>query len=502
MLLTGLVVASAACGHQAERTTASGTSDARLGAPATLVRPPGPDDGPVAPEANPFVTTAKDAQSTFGLDVDTGSYSIGRRAVQGGTRPDASTVRVEEYVNYFAQDYTNPIGSPFGLHVDGGPTPFLAAAPSHRLVRVGVKARDIDASFRKDASLTFVIDTSGSMAQPDRLDLVKRSLHLLVGGLGPADTVAVVEFGTQSRVVLPPTSAGDPETILAAVDGLRTQGSTNAEAGLLQAYDLAVRSFKPDGINRVVLASDGGANVGAADGSVLARELSGHSAQGIQLAAFGFGMGDMNDELMEQLADKGEGFYAYIDDIDEARRLLTDKLTSTLQTVALDAKAQVTFDPAMVASYRLLGYENRDIADSQFRNDGQNGTPKADGGEIGAGHQVTALYEVELTPAADLPGTKLGGVTLHWTDPDLRQPVELSEPITTDRLAGSWDAAPGHFRLDAVVAQYAEALRGSPWAKASLADIAGEARRLPSDLRADPDVAELVTLIDQAARAR
>jgi Ca-activated chloride channel family protein len=447
---------------------------------------------------NPFVTTSIEPQSTFGLDVDTGSYTVGRRAVQSGQRPPAETVRVEEYVNYFTQDYTNPIGSAFGVQIDGGPTPFMAAQPTHRLVRVGVKARDVDAQFRKDASLTFVIDTSGSMAPDNRLGLVKRSLLLLLDQLGPHDTVAIVEFGTDARIVLRPTSAGDRRSISAAIDGLHTTGSTNAEAGLKMAYALADESFKPGQINRVVLASDGGANVGVTDGSALAQEISSHSVKGIQLATFGFGMGDYNDTLMEQLADKGEGFYAYVDDLSEAKRLFTEKLTSTLQTVALDAKAQVTFDASTVTAYRLVGYEKRKLDNSQFRNDGQLGGPKGDGGEIGAGHQVTALYEVDLAPAAtSVPSAALGSVIMRWTDPDTKVPTELTQPITMDLLSHTWDTTAPRFRVDAVVAQYAEALRGSPWA-ASLEDVAVAAKALPAEMQSDPDVREFESLLDQA----
>lgn len=483
----------AGCGSSATSTnTLTGAA-----APPSSVRPPAEADVVVSP----FVTTAVDRESTFGLDVDTGSYTMGRQTLRQGRRPAPESVRVEEYVNYFQQDYPAPVGADFGIFVDGAPTPFLTD-PSHRMVRVGIRARDVSDSFRKPAKLTFLVDTSGSMDQPNRLPLVKQSLLVLVDELGADDSVAIVEFGSTARVVLEGTSGAEKERIRDAVESLETNGSTNAEAGLMLAYQLADTTFAAGAINRVVLASDGGANVGVVDGSALARQIGTHAEKGIQLATVGFGMGDYNDVLMEQLADKGDGFYSYVDDIGEAERLFSEKLTSTLETVALDAKAQVTFDPANVTRYRLVGYENRDVPDIMFRQDPTLAGPKAKGGQINAGHRMTALYEVELSPAAQVtPGAPLGVVTTRWTRPDIDVPVEVSEPMTTDRLAAEWGSASAWFRLDAVVAQYAETLRGSPWIRGTLADVAVAARALPTELARDPDVVELVDLVDQASRA-
>ena len=247
------------------------------------------------------------------------------------------------------------------------------------LLRLGVKAREVSERDRPQASLTFVIDTSGSMAREDRLELVKQSLTLLVDRLDRADTVAIVTYGSDARVVLEPTSVRDADRILAAIHGLSTDGSTNAEAGLALGFELAAHAFREEGINRVVLASDGVANTGQTDPDAILRRIRWDASLGIQLVTVGFGMGNYNDALMEQLADRGDGFYAYVNTLDDARTLFGEQLGSTLQSVALDARAQVEFDPALVESYRLVGYENRDLPDEAFRDD------RVDAGAIGAG---------------------------------------------------------------------------------------------------------------------
>lgn len=502
--VAAFALALSACSAGGSNATSSPVAQDRAAAPTTLRKPSAVRDGSLPPKpeevlANPFVVTTTDASSTFGLDVDTGSYTVGRQSVNQGQRPAPASVRVEEYVNYFAQDYPAPVGEDFGITVDGAPTPFLTD-PSHRLVRVGLRAREVTAMGRKPAALTFLVDTSGSMGQSNRLPLVKDALSVLVDQLDAGDSVAIVEFGSDARVVLPPTSAADKGTIRSAVASLHTDGSTNAEAGLLMAYGLADQAFKSGAVNRVVLASDGGANVGVVDGSTLTNEIAGHAAKGIQLTTIGFGMGDYNDALMEQLADKGDGFYAYVDDIGEAKRLFSERLTSALEAVALDAKAQVTFDAANVTRYRLLGYENRDVPDIMFRDDPRIAGPMAKGAQINAGHRMTALYEIELSPAAQaVPGANIGTVTAHWTVPDSRTPAETTHPFTTASFATDWTSASSWFRLDAVVAQYAETLRGSPWIKGSLVDVANVAHALPADLAKDEDVRELIGIIDRAA---
>jgi Ca-activated chloride channel homolog len=301
-----------------------------------------------------------------------------------------------------------------------------------------------------------------------------------------------VEYGSEAQVVLPPTPAREAWAIRDAIDRLRPGGTTNAAAGLLLGYDLARQAYDPAGLNRVVLASDGVANVGGTDADGMIHLIGDAATEHIQLVTVGFGMGNYNDALMEQLADHGDGFYGYVDDLDEARRLFLEDLTGTLTTVALDAKAQVSFDPRAVRSYRLLGYENRAIADEQFRDD----TLPAAG--IGAGHSVTALYELELTPGARGP---IGTVALHWTDPATHAPHETGGAISTDDFAPTFGHASPRFRLASLVATWAGALRRDPWAAGvSLHEIAEEVRLLYGELEADPDVAELVQLTAESAR--
>ncbi|MGH2380947.1 MAG: YfbK domain-containing protein [Candidatus Limnocylindria bacterium] len=452
---------------------------------------PYPDVTYEDPGVNPPLDPTFDQESTFALDVDTGSYAIARRYLADGYLPEPDSVRVEEFVNAFDGGYAAPVEDTFAISVDGAPAPFMWEETS-QLLRIGIQARDLADAQRPDARLTFVIDTSGSMDMENRLGLVKQSLGLLVDGLRPSDTVAIVEYGSEARVVLPATPAKDAWAIRGAIESLRPSGSTNAAAGLLLGYDLARGAYDQHALNRVVLASDGVANVGLTDGDGMLDLIGDSATQHIQLVTVGFGMGNYNDALMERLADHGDGFYAYVDDLDEAGRLFLDDLTGTLASVALDAKAQVTFDPLQVRSYRLLGYENRAIADDQFRDD----TVPAAG--IGAGHSVTALYELELMPGAS---GAIGSVALRWTDPASHEPHETGLGISTDDLAPSFGHASPRFRLASLVAAWAGTLRHDPWAaRVSLRRIADEVRLLYPELEADPDVAELVQLTADSAR--
>jgi Ca-activated chloride channel homolog len=402
------------------------------------------------PGQNPVTDTDEDHVSTFAMDVDTASYTIAQRYVADGNPPDPASVRVEEWVNAFDQDYPAPGDTTFAVQVDGAPSPFIAQRDI--LLRVGIKARESSERTRPAAALTFVIDTSGSMEREGRLELVKDSLRKLVRGLGRGDSIAVVTFGNDARVVLPPTRATDQDRILSAIDELQPSGSTNLEAGLGLGYQLARETHLGDGINRIVLASDGVANVGLTDAQSILRQIRDDAAAGIELVSVGVGMGNYNDTLLEQLADQGDGFYAYVNDLTEARRLFTEDLVSTLQTVALDAKVQVEFDPDVVPSYRLIGYENRAIADQQFRD------PRVDAGAIGAGHAVTALYDLTLRDGSSRKDV-LGTVRLRWTEPGASRESSLKRDIAAADLADRFAAADPTLRLDAVVAASAEALR-------------------------------------------
>ncbi len=436
----------------------------------------------------PFVDTDVDNLSTFALDVDTGSYVVTRRWLDEGQIPQPESVRVEEFVNAFDYDYDVP-RSGLSLHVDGGPSPFDRG---NVLVRVGVQAAVIDDRDRPPAALTFVVDTSGSMDRDDRLGLVKEALAELVDELDRDDTVAIVTYGDSSAIILEPTPARDEREILDAIDDLRPGGSTNLEAGLETAYDLAERAFVEGGINRLILASDGVANVGTTDPDELTRRISDRAINGIQLVTVGFGMGNYNDVTMEQLADQGDGFYAYVDTRDEAERLFEEELVDTLAPVAIDGRIQVEFDSDLVDEYRLIGFENRGVLDRDFRND------DVDAGELSSGHTVTALYELELDRDAGR-GDELGEVRLRWQDPETFDWVEIDTDIDFNDIEEDWFDTSDEFQLATTVAAWAEVLRGSPYADEVDVDaIAEEAERLDDEL----DTAqsrELADLTDRTA---
>lgn len=443
---------------------------------------------------NPLIPTDEDSLSTFAVDVDAASYTVARRYIEGGALPPKDAVRVEEFVNFFRQDYPAVTDGDFRIHLDGAPTPF---AEGYHLIRIGIQGRRIPSAERKPASLVFVIDVSGSMARDDRLGLVKSALRLLVDELNADDAIGIVAFGSSAQILLEPTPLEDRGAIQGAIDRLQPGGSTNAEAGLGLGYDMARRFFRRGAINRIVLCSDGVANVGATAAGSILESARREADRGISLTTIGFGMGNYNDVLMEQLADKGDGNYFYVDDLAEARRVFFEKLTGTIQTIARDAKVQVAFDPKVVMRYRLLGFENRDVVDSDFRNDA------VDAGEIGAGHEVTALYEVKLAPDAAFAG-RVATVRLRYATPererggdqDIR---EVAASLDASRLARRFADASPRFRLDAVAGEFAEILRQSYWAKGSrVSDLAPLARRLSDDLLHDPAVAELERLIDRA----
>ncbi|MES1244776.1 MAG: YfbK domain-containing protein, partial [Acidobacteriota bacterium] len=365
----------------------------------------------------------------------------------------------------------------------------------YRLLRFNVRARQVRPEDRKPATLIFVVDVSGSMDMENRLGLVKRSLAMLLERLGPSDRVGLVIYGDDARVVLEPTH--DLGRVRGALESLRAEGSTNAEAGITVGYDLANRYFRPEGNNRIVLCSDGVANVGATGPERILERIGREARRGIELTTLGFGMGNYNDVLMEQLADKGDGRYAYLDSIEEARRVLVEELEGTLETIAKDAKAQVVFNPEVVARWRLLGYENRDIADEKFRDD------TVDAGEIGAGHSVTALYEIKLKPGAtaDRP---VANLHLRWRSERTGRVREEEKLLRVSQLAGSWERATPALRLASVVAEYAEILKGSYWARGSSLD---ELFRLVQPVvveqgenRRAADVREVASLIGKAAR--
>lgn len=437
---------------------------------------------------NPFIDTRDDNLSTFAIDVDTGAYTVMRRYLNDGLLPPSESVRVEEFVNFFNHQYPYPQEGAFGIHLEAAPAPYGESEDYH-LLRVGIQGYDVAEEDRPDGMFIFLVDVSGSMSSDNRMGLVKESLRMLTYNLRDTDRIGIVTYGSTAETILEPTAVTDRMVVLEAIDRLTTGGGTNMDAGVMMAYELADRYAEAGNINRIILTSDGVGNIGA----TAADEILRHAEEGIQLSTFGYGMGNYNDHNMEQLADQGDGSYAYIDNLDEAERVFDKQLTSTLLTIAKDAKIQIEFNPAVIERYRLIGYENRDIADNDFRNDA------VDAGEIGAGHAVTALYEVRF--ADDAPANEAAIIArLRYENIDTAEVVELEEAMAYRDVHPAFTDASVTFQLDAVVVEYAEILGGSFWAhNAALGDIVIDARRIAEYLPDDADVQEFAALVAQAA---
>ncbi len=441
---------------------------------------------------NPYVDTIEDHYSTFALDVDTASYSVARSYINQGMLPPTDAIRAEEFVNYFDQGYAAPADVAFSIYADGAPSPF--DANGLYLLRFGVQGYRIPEFARKSAILTFVIDVSGSMREGGRLELVKQALSLLVERLRPDDSVSIVAYTDTTWVVLEPTPGDNRDAILNAISQLYPKNSTNAEAGIRLGYKQALKAYRSGATNRVILCSDGVANVGNTSPEGILAEVRGYVDEGVTLTAIGVGMGNFNDVLLEQLADNGDGNYAYVDTLDEARKVLVDDLVSTLEVIAYDAKVQVDFNPDVVARYRLIGYVNRAVADEDFRND------SVDAGEIGAGHSATAIYAVQFKSNAS---GRIATVQLRWQDPQTREVREINGNFNTWDLANDFASTAPHYQLAVIVAQYAELLGNSPWASQISASTLSEyASALPGLLPEDADVAEFADLVARTAQIR
>ncbi len=436
---------------------------------------------------NAWIDTAKDHLSTFAADVDTASYTIARRKLTEGALPPAAAVRVEEFVNYFRYAYAAPAaGQPFAVHMDAAPSPFNSG---RHILRVGVTTKAKSVSERKKANLVFLVDVSGSMQSPDKLELVKRSLRILVDNLKDGDTVALVTYAGSTRVVLPATGLEHRNQIVAALEDLTAGGSTAMASGIDLAYQEAMKGLAPDAESRVIVLSDGDANVGGTSHQAILDSIAGKVKEGVMLSTIGYGMGNYKDETMEQLANKGNGNNFYIDGLPQAKRVFAEQLGSTLEVVAQDVKLQVDFDPRRVARYRLVGYENRNIVDDSFRDD------QVDAGEIGAGHQVTALYELELVKGVDKDGA-LATAHVRHKAPKGTKAEEAVFAFDPASLAPSFAAAPADLRFAFAVSAFADVLRGAEDAEHwSLAEISKLAAAAAGD---DADRKELVTLVEKA----
>ena len=347
---------------------------------------------------NPFLSAAENPQSTFSVDVDTASYANVRRFLDSGRLPPPNAVRIEELINYFRYDYPQPDDEvPFSVNMETAQCPWDT---EHRLVRIGLKGREIDPQQRGPGNLVFLLDVSGSMRDENKLPLVQYAMGMLVDQLTEDDRVAIVTYAGEAGVALESTSGEKRKKIRRAIDNLSAGGSTHGSAGIVMAYDQAMQHFVENGTNRVILCTDGDLNVGITDDDELVKLISEQATSGVFLTVLGFGSGNLKDSKMEKLADKGNGIYAYVDGRREARRVLVEQVAGSLVTIAKDVKVQIEFNPAEVAGYRLIGYENRIMAAADFAND------KKDAGEIGAGHTVTALYEI--VPGGTDAGGELG----------------------------------------------------------------------------------------------
>lgn len=491
---------------------------ANVSAGASAVNLPQTDDanteGYAHTPENPFLTVAQNPLSTFSVDVDTASYANVRRFLRGKRLPPPAAVRIEELVNYFPYRYAPPAdGAPFAAHLEIASAPW---APEHRLVRIGLKGREVSDAARPAANLVFLLDVSGSMNQPNKLPLVQQSLRMLVEKLRADDRVAIVVYAGASGMALPSTPVREKAKILGAIDALRAEGSTNGAAGIQLAYDIAKANFVSGGVNRVVLATDGDFNVGMSSDGELTALIEEKAKSHVFLSVLGFGMGNYKDSTLEQLADKGNGNYAYIDTLAEAKKTLVEQAGGTLVTIAKDVKLQVEFNPAVAQAYRLIGYENRMLRKEDFNND------KIDAGEIGAGHTVTALYEIipvgvplpeansvdalkyqktddrtQRTATSASASGELLTLKVRYKEPTGDVSSKLEFPLRDTGKA--FAAASADFKFAAAVASFGMALKNSPFrGEVKLPEIAQWAREGTSE-DAGGYRAEFVELVNEAS---
>jgi len=461
---------------------------------------------------SPFRLTEEDKLSTFAVDVDTASYALARAYLNRGELPPREAVRTEEFVNYFKADQAAPTdGKPFAIGMELAPSLF-AKDTRAEMLRVTVRAKDVADFERKPVALTFVIDHSGSMAEGGRLELVKRSLMLLLRQLDGTDSVAIVTFSQDATLVTPALPAARRGELEALIDSITTAGGTNVEAGLRLGYEQALQNLARNAVNRVILCSDGVGNIGETTSKGILAQIDEARKQSIYLNTVGVGMGNLNDAFLEEFADKGDGVCNYVDSDAEAKRVFVDNLASAIQPVARDVKIQVEFDPAQVESWRLLGYENRALRAQDFRND------KVDAGEVNAGHQVSALYELVRRPSRSAP---LATVRVRYKAPFAidegregaranaanESALELERTLSAASILPGFAGGTNGYQRAVLVAQFAEVLRQSVHARHdSFADLLREARRLQPVLH-EPDFDEFVGLLGRAnplldARAR
>ncbi len=469
-------------------------------APAAAALPVNTEEYTYTPESG-FRSAATEPLSTFAADVDTASYANVRRMLLSGEKPPADAVRVEEMLNYFRYDYPQPAaGEPFSVTTEIGPCPWNPAA---RLLLVGLQARQVDESARPKSNLVFLIDVSGSMDSPDKLGLVQKAFLMLTEQMKPGDRISIVTYAGEDSVLVEGAGSEDAARIQSAIESLSAGGMTAGSEGIKTAYRIAREQFIEGGNNRVILATDGDLNVGVTSEGALTRLIESEKKSGVFLSVMGFGTGNYKDAKLEALADNGDGNYAYIDSLLEARKVLVEEMGASFFTVCKDVKLQLEFNPDKVSSYRLIGYENRRLAASDFADDAK------DGGEIGAGHRVTALYEiVPASGAAGEDGLKYQTrastgsadyltVSVRAKAPDGDASRLYAYPVGEDSVKTE---PSDNLRFAAAVAQAGMLLRESPYAgSASFEDVARQLEEIP-DLRADPYKDEFAYLVRRLAR--
>ncbi len=420
---------------------------------------------------NKFLFVKQQPLSTFSIDVDRAAYSNVRRFIEDGQLPPKGAVRIEEMINYFDYKYAPPTNTdPFAVHTE------IASCPwneKHKIVQIGLQGKKISTENLPASNLVFLIDVSGSMNEPNKLPLVQQSLKMLTEQLRTKDNVAIVVYAGNAGLVLPSTSGADKKKIEEAIDGLEAGGSTAGGEGIKLAYKIAEENMKPHGNNRIILATDGDFNVGASSDDELDELIEKERQTGIYLSVLGFGMGNYKDSKMQQLADKGNGNHNYIDNLNEAKKVFVNEFGGTLFTIAKDVKLQVEFNPAFVSAYRLIGYENRALANEDFNDD------KKDAGELGAGHTVTALYEIipagekdtlvksaddlkyQTTKEINYNSAELMNIKLRYKEPESDTSKLIVYPVANDNE--SWKDASDNFKLSAAVAEFGLLLRESSY---------------------------------------
>jgi len=452
---------------------------------------------------NPLVAAVAQPFSTFSIDVDTASYTVSRNYMLGGNLPPPEAVRTEEFVNFFDYAYDPPAGKTFRVASEIAPSRFGRGL---HLLKLGVKGRRLGREEQRQASLTLLIDSSGSMNQPDRLGLVRSALELLLDELADTDQVAIIQFDNRARLVLAHTPVAQREKIRHALGAIQCGGGTNLEAGLQQAYAQAAKAFVSRGENRILLLSDGVVNLGETAADAIVKRIESSRQQGLYLSVFGFGMGIYDDAMLKELASKGNGAYAFIDSEAEARRVFVDDLSATLNTIAEDVKIQIEFNPKRVNQYRQLGYEQRQLTKEQFRDD------TVDAGEVGSGQSVTALYELSLAdlavaypaqaqqmPAREANDDWLAVARVRYRRVDNGRIEEIEQRIYERDIQRAFDAASPRFRLAAGVAAFAEILRGSPFVQGvAFDDVAAVLRPVALELHLDARIRELVQMVETA----